>query len=465
MVRGNRIWGAVSFAALGVMAATLPADAADLGGNCCSDLEERIAELEATTARKGNRKVSLEISGHINEALLFWDDGFERNVYQVTNDNSRSRVRFTGKAKINGDWEAGYKLEIGVRSANSKRFDQNDTDGSGADPANINFDVRDSYWFVKSKTLGALSVGLQSTSTDAITEVNLTQTKDFSKYSDVEDSGLGLRLRSPGGALSGLSWRRLIGDSGDQPGEGEKRFQAVKYDTPTFAGFTASASWGEDDYWDVALRYAGEFGGFKVAAGIGYFEITDGPQTQTECNARGGGVLGRDESCSQVGGSVSVIHEATGLFVNFGAGQKTDDIINQTALYQGLNVEDKQTFWAIQAGLEKKLIDLGKTTIYGEYYDYNGAPINRRLADGDAFEGIAGVGVRPAVFDTGVQVWGLGIAQGIDAAAATLYLSYRHVTGDLTLARVAGGVADPTDTSAVDLEALDVVVAGAIVRF
>ena len=33
------------------------ASAADLGGNCCADLEERIAELEATTARKGNRKV------------------------------------------------------------------------------------------------------------------------------------------------------------------------------------------------------------------------------------------------------------------------------------------------------------------------------------------------------------------------------------------------------------------------
>ncbi len=32
--------------------------AADLGGDCCADLEERIAELEATTARKGNRKVS-----------------------------------------------------------------------------------------------------------------------------------------------------------------------------------------------------------------------------------------------------------------------------------------------------------------------------------------------------------------------------------------------------------------------
>ena len=38
------------------------AKAADLGGDCCADLEERVAELEATTARKGNRKMSLTIT-------------------------------------------------------------------------------------------------------------------------------------------------------------------------------------------------------------------------------------------------------------------------------------------------------------------------------------------------------------------------------------------------------------------
>ena len=51
------------------------ASAADLGGNCCADLEERIAELEATTARKGNRKVSLTISGWVGEQVMWWDDG------------------------------------------------------------------------------------------------------------------------------------------------------------------------------------------------------------------------------------------------------------------------------------------------------------------------------------------------------------------------------------------------------
>ena len=66
------------FTALGLIAlgAGAPvAKAADLGGDCCADLEERVAELEATTARKGNRKVSLTVSGQVATAVMAGDAG------------------------------------------------------------------------------------------------------------------------------------------------------------------------------------------------------------------------------------------------------------------------------------------------------------------------------------------------------------------------------------------------------
>ena len=47
-----------------------PARAADLGGDCCADLEERVAELEATTVRKGNKKVSVTISGWVGSPMV-----------------------------------------------------------------------------------------------------------------------------------------------------------------------------------------------------------------------------------------------------------------------------------------------------------------------------------------------------------------------------------------------------------
>ena len=54
--------------------------------NCCSDLEDRVADLEATTVRKGNKKVSVTLYGQVNKAVLWWDDHVESNTYSVDNN-------------------------------------------------------------------------------------------------------------------------------------------------------------------------------------------------------------------------------------------------------------------------------------------------------------------------------------------------------------------------------------------
>ncbi len=456
--RARKLSGLALAALLTPAAALSPASAADLGGNCCADLEERIAELEATTARKGNRKVSLEIYGQLNEAIIFWDDGGESNVAVVTNDNGRGRVGFRGKAKINDDWEAGYRLEIGVRSVNSKRFTQDDPHAT----ANSGLDMRDSHWYLKSKSLGAIYMGLGTSSTNAITELNLAQTAMISKYSDVEDSGLGLRLRnSVNGGLSALSWFRLLGDGGDQPGEGERAVNLVRYESPSIAGFVAGASWGEDDNWDVSLRYTGEGAGFKYTAGIGYGVVLDASQTSTVC-ATAAGVGGSDTRCENLGGSISITHEPTGIFVNAATGLKTDQLLNGTVSFAGTGADDEQTFWAIQAGLEKKFNAFGKTTIYGEYYDYQGGANGRRTIG--AADAINPLGATAAIWSSGVEMFGAGVIQGFDNAALQIYFSYRHYEADLALRGLAGGVATGVIADAA-LEDLDIVMTGAIIKF
>lgn len=422
------------------------AQAADLGGNCCADLEERIAELEATTARKGNRKVSLTVYGQVNQALMFWDDGFEDNVYAVTNDNARTRFGFKGDAKIADGWKAGYNIEIGIRTASSKRTNQNEPVGTGTD---IGLDLRHSYWYVDSKKFGRVSVGVTGSAAEGITEINLASTKDIAKYSDVEDSGLGMLLRTTGGGLSNVAWYRLLGQNGDQPGEGDRRNQ-IKYDTPTIAGFTGTVAWGTDDFWDIGLRYAGEWGDFKIAAGFAYGENTDGGSSSAinfGCLYR----LSNNASCNQYGGSVSVMHQPTGIYVNAAAGRLEDDLINSVAIFA--NADNTSEFWSVEAGIEKKWIPLGKTTVFGQYYDFEGGANNQSTFTVP----LTSFSSEP-ILSTGVQMYGVGIVQGLDAAAMHLYAYYRHYEADLTV--IDGGL--PT---AVDLEDLDIVMTGAIIKF
>jgi hypothetical protein len=440
-------------AATGVLLfAGASAQAADLGGDCCADLEERIAELEATTARKGNRKVSLEISGHINEAVMFWDDGAESNMYVVTNDSGRSRVRFKGDAKINGDWKAGYYLEIGFRNPRSDRVNQNNDD---PDPA---IDVRQSNWYVKSKTYGEVRVGFGNGASESITEINLANTKDIAKNADVEDFAAGFLLRAKGSTgaagLSSFTWQRLVKDDFIQPGEGS-RGNYIMYTTPEFAGFTASAAWGEDDFWDMALRYKGELGDFEIAGGIAYGQNSDTATPTMPCIVSVAGTGAAD--CHQFGGSLSVMHKPTGIFVTGAAGQFVDELISG-AFAAGTNPDDESTFYSFQAGIEKKWLPLGKTTLYGEYFNFEGGANDRGLDAGDA---INTTGVDAVLWNTEVEVIGGGIVQSIDSAAMSVYLTYRHYEATAGL-RAEDGTGP---TFATDLEDLDVVMSGAIIKF
>src|SRR5262245_3619257 len=163
-----RVAGHGAIAALaGVLLNAGPARAADLGGNCCADLEERVAELEATTVRKGNRRVSLTLSGQVNRSVLYWDDGFAHDVYSVDNAISNSRFRLTGSGKISADLSAGFHLEfdltLGARSHQVNQIDDDAFTGSGgilgspifgdgiggAGDSVLGFNQ--AYWYVESK--------------------------------------------------------------------------------------------------------------------------------------------------------------------------------------------------------------------------------------------------------------------------------------------------------------------------
>jgi len=366
--------------------------AADLGGDCCADLEERVAELEATTARKGNRKVSLEVYGQVTTALLAFDNGDDSDVFIVDNSNSPSRFGFKGSAKINPTLTAGFLIEVGAISAGASAVSVTDDDGGGSGDGALS--LRYANWYLDSKTVGRLSVGRISAAIDGIQEIDLVGTSLVS----LPGINIGNKI-----AVSGtiVTWDQVMhGFDGD-------RVNGIRYDTPTFGGFQVSTSFSENDRYDVALRYAGEFSGFRLAAGIGY-GYGDDNTDQALSNFPVGNTL---QEATLLSGSASLLHVASGVFVTAFAGRR--EIEGSAA-----SGDFDETNWGLRAGIAKNFFGIGNTVIYGEYNNFSN--INNIGSNGV----VGGAGSLES------EIYGATIIQNIDAAALELFLSYKNYSID-----------------------------------
>ena len=429
-----------------VMGSAVSAQAADFGGDCCADLEERVAVLEATTARKGNRKVSLKIYGHVNQALLFWDDGVDSDTYVVDNDHRSTRIGFKGKAKINGDFAAGYKIELQFENASSASVEQDDATGNGRDGDDADsIGIRKAFMFVKSKSMGQLSWGLNSVATDDITHDGfVSKTTDHARPDWHYNRSFLLRDANTGALLNSVDIGEMCGadlSDSDACFDIGSRRNSVRYDTPTFAGFKLSAAWGENDFWDVALRYAGEFGDIKVKAAIGYHEF----DSDTINGGTGAAEANREEL--SWAGSAGIMHAPTGLFAQ---GSYRNIEIQDPDVAGGIPEAD---VYYLQAGIKQKWSALGATAIWGEYAKaedgyFTANAVGLGNADGADFGGSGNV------LSTEMDRWGVGLTQWVDAAKMQLYVIYQHTEIDVT-----------TDGNAANLEDFDNVVVGGSIRF
>ena len=418
-------------------AASVSSLAADLGGECCADLEERIAELEATTARKGNRKVSLTISGYVAQEITWWDDGGESNVYEHgLGPTQATHVKFNGQATISPGWTAGYMLRL--QNLDNNPFNR-DALGNAINQNSPRFNqgigVQMSYWFLQSKDLGKISAGKQALSAKSaamFTDQSGTQVLD--NYTFLAGFP-NFFIRSGGDLQPAITWGQLgFCYNQNLPVGGDCNgivMSGIRYDTPVFMGFSASASWGEDDVWEAAARYSGELNGFKVSLGAGYSQSKDEGTTGPAVSKS------KDSEVFQAGGYVQ--HLASGLFAHAAYGQENN---NDTLLLNGKIAPDSH-HWYVKGGIRQKWSSLGATVVYGDYAEY--------------IDQLGPVALGFGATSSTLTRFGGGIAQEIDAAAMTVYLKYQHYDADLSGARL--------NAALKDLESVDFVSAGAIINF
>jgi len=415
----------------GLLLSTASAQAADLGGDCCADLEERVAELEATTARKGNRRMSLTVSGQINRTVLYWNDGDRSGTYAgLDNVSTSSRFIFSGSAKITPNVQAGFEImtewSLGGRTSS---VDQNSPDGSGGgfSAADGGLAVRRAFWWLEDKNLGRVSVGRHN----AGGPVGVIDLGGVSTPSSAAPADVGGGFIVAGTAATPTRMSAVMA-----PSYGNDRVEGIRYDSPTIGGFVFQAFWGEDDVWTASIRYAGEMGGFRVAAGIGY-EEQDPSAGQTVQLDNGARNLDNEWSAS-----LALMHVGTGLFVQ-----------GQYARSEFLNGADAK-YWLVQGGITKNWFGLGNTSLYGEYGEATDF-----ISSGPAVT-LGNSPAAPNFVDASSEVtfWGIGVVQQIDAAAMELYLGWRRF--DTSVTGILAG--DATLNGASEL---DIIHGGARIRF
>ncbi len=439
-------------AAAGVL--STGAYAADLGGDCCADLEERVAELEATTVRKGNRKMSVTLSGQVNRMIMNWNDGIRSGtIWGIDNTNSSTRFNLSGAAKISPTVSAGFNIVVEwAGGGRSVAVRQNNEDGAylwgnaanGSGSGDGYLAMREASWYLDSAQVGRLTMG--------------RITNESHVYVQAVDLGGIAVVAGAGGDLIGGSFTTVAAGTVDAnnvyttAGRGDLgnyfmdkaapalRMDGLKYTTPTFGGFVAAASIGERDgqQWGVSLKYAGEFSGVRIAAGIGHERVNDCGSpirafatTTPPVAATDDDICGNGSKFQYTGGALALRHVPTGLFAQGAYLKRTGQDLTGADTVDGTN-------WTVQAGIAQNFFGVGQTSLYGEYMRANGFV--------ESLAGTTTVGLGKSQG----TMWGLGVVQVLDAATTDLYLGYRRFS---------------TEDNAVKNENIGIISAGARVRF
>jgi hypothetical protein len=317
---------------------------------------------------------SADVYGQLNYGILAADTGDGSEHFIVDNDNSASRAG----ARFKGDLE-GTDLSVGAHV--ELEYQQNPSNSVSLQQRSISgeFNERHLNVFVAGG-FGKLSLGQGDGAANGNIERDLSGT-------------LVVSWTNPalvGGSLEFLddasSTRvRLISAMSDQ--DFESRYSRVRYDLPSFGGFSPTVSQGikgGDDVTEFGLRYSGNLAG-KVAGAVGY-SVKDV-----------GGVAG---DFVTMGGSLSWLHDS-GFNVTGAYSTTSDDNpanpdadfytakLGYRAGKHAFDVHFAETSDRVQEGVSAQTVGVGyvfkPVSWFEGYAGYNSHSLD---ADGADFEGI-----------------------------------------------------------------------------
>lgn len=273
----------------------------------------------------------IKISGQINRAVLYADDGVLDGLHHVDNDNSSTRLRISGEAGLTPSLLVGARYELQYESNSSADFT---IDQDTASIKNNSFTERRIEAYFKHKRFGTLWLGQGDTASNQTSEKDISGTR-VASYSEIGAMGRSLQFRD---ANTHEQTDNSIGNVFSNF-DGLSRTDRLRYDTPSLGGLTLSSSLADNDSWDIAGHYKRKIGSLKIAGGLAY--ANPGHRDYNQYN-----------------GSLSMMHDS-GFTLTLAAGQRN--------LEDAPDGRSNPTFGFIKLGYQFKPNRFGKLALS---YDY-----------------------------------------------------------------------------------------------
>jgi hypothetical protein len=357
-----------------------------------------LAAPAMATIENGQAKVKLKVYGQVHKALLWGDDGNNDRTMVVDGQVSSTRLGFLADAPVNADFSFGANLEMEWRSNQGSAVAVNNG-GTGGGTAldngqgSNNFTERKAEVTMTHKRFGKLSLGQGDEAAQDFSEYNLSgaalasgvlSSTSYLTNTALYNKNTNAYVTTTLGAVFG----NIDGDRDDR----------IRYDTPTFMGFSLGASFTSGGGSAVGVKYDGKVGQFKILGGVAY-NSDSGISSTTE---------------DEVLGSVSVLHDS-GLNATFAYGVRN----HKTPASVAANKPDDAEFIGGQVGYIAKIFGVGPTAFAADYYRTTN--LNRANTSSTTTE-------------WEVDTFGIGVQQDFSDIGASAFMTYRNYSIDTTAA-------------------------------
>ena len=384
----------------------------------------------------GNSKVDVSLSGHVNKAFYYVDDGKHEGSYIVDNDISSTRFRFKGKTNAPGDFSVGFNWEFQVvdnSTANITQFTDNQDVGAG-------IGQRQASIIFASKSLGKVTLGHGSTAGDGTYEADLSGTSIIAMASP-RKLATAMEFRPTTASGTSLNTTGLAADGATQIGDvmadpdGLGRQDRIRYDSPNIMGFVLSADIMTGGSNDIALRYSRDYGAFKVKAAGAYSNRQSVSATEEDL----------------LDGSLSVLL-SNGLSVTLAGSAREFDptstgntgatTINSAGTAVTVDGRTATSFY-VKGGYKAKLLALGETAVSLDWNQFNDQAADNQEAES----------------------WGIGLVQQLSDYGTEVYATYRNYSLDIDAGTLGTSGANGYLTSSTGIEDVDIFIIGSRIKF